>query len=599
MKLNPIRSPQKKLKFGVVDIETKNWTKFIVLGFCDGEKYLEFRSLKKFFNFLEENQEVETIFAHFGGKFDFLFLLEEVMKHEKYKIESIIPRGSSILSFDVHLRPGRHYIFRDSSALLPFSLKSVTENFGVENKKGEWDHSKTNGYSKELGEYLKSDCLGLFESLEKFYSWPLIEKAGPASTLAGQAIRVLRTYLDDELWGLGSNASDFCRLAYLGGRTEIFRPFCEKGPLYEYDVNSLYPFVMRNNIFPIGGGYFTYDFEKSKLGIYHASISTPPNIHIPVLGVLRDGKFIFPVGHFDGHWTSAELNYAESLGYKIKILKGYVFENSQTLFKDFIDDLYNIRLLSPKNSVADIIAKLLMNSSYGRFGMNLEKENVGFEIKERSIEYQLLKIGNRNVQLYKEPTTLKTFSHVAIAAFVTSYARIHMHKLFGHLGDDLFYTDTDSIFTTRKLEHSSSLGDLKFESEFDSAVFLLPKTYFARGLQKNKIAMKGFDRKKIQNFDFTDFQNALEGDLKRFKIQNDPKFATFKTALAQKKLVTMTKKSEKQLRAVYSKRLIYKKDGQFFTKPISLGGNQNAENRNDKNAEIQKSLGRNQKTRSR
>lgn len=583
MKLSPIGKPQKKILFAVVDIETMNWTTFIVLGFYNGENYVEFRSLKKFFQYLSVEQRTENIFAHFGGKFDFLFLLKEALRNVDCRVETLVPRGSSILYFSLHFKSGPKYVFRDSSALLPFSLKSITENFGVESLKKDWDHSKTKGYSKELGEYLKADCLGLFESLTQFYNWPMIEKAGSATTLAGQAIRVLRTFLKEELWGLNDKASAFCRKSYLGGRTEIFRPLCKKGPLYEYDVNSLYPSVMRDNYFPVGNGYFTYEYDKNHLGIYRADVIAPTSAHVPCLGIVYDNKYVFPVGKFEGYWTSVELEYAISQGYRVKIKKGYVFPEKRMLFKEFIDSLYAVRATSPKNSVSDIIAKLLMNSSYGRFGMDPEKENIGFELKEGVQEYQLLKIGGKNVQLYKEPIRLRTFSHVGIASFVTSYARIHMHRMFAKLGEELYYTDTDSIFTTRRLDSSQALGDLKLECEFDSAVFLLPKTYYARGFTRSKIAMKGFDKKKIQDFDFDDFHNALEGDLKRFKITTDPKFATLKTALAQQKIVAMTKKSEKQLKAVYSKRLIYKKDGEFFSKPITLKEKENAKRSSDRN----------------
>jgi hypothetical protein len=569
MKLSPIKKEQKSKTFAVCDIETMKWTKFIMLGFYDGKQFREFRSLKKFFNYLAEEQRTEEIFAHFGGKFDFLFLLKEAMRDERAEVETLVPRGSSLLYFTLKLA-GFSYSFRDSSALLPFALKSITENFGVDHKKGEWDHAKTKGYSKELAMYCMLDCVGLHEALTKFFEWPLIAKAGGATTLASQAMRVFRTFLDEDLYGLNDHASEFVRKSYFGGRTEIFRPLCEKGPLYEYDVNSLYPYVMREYDFPVGNGFFVYNFQRGKLGVYEAEVSCPDNIHIPALGVLHDGKFIFPVGDFSGVWTSAELEYAETLGYKIKVKRGYVWPLKKKLFEKFINALYEIRLTSPKNSVSDIIAKLLMNSSYGRFGMNLDKENIGFILKDGVTEYRVLKIGNKNVQLYKEPVRLKTFSHVGIATFVTSYARIHMHRLFGSLGSDLFYTDTDSIFTTRKMDHGKELGKLKFEAEYDSAVFLLPKTYYARGIQKSKIAMKGFDKKKISQFDFDDFHTALEGDLRRFKIENDPKFATFKTALAQKKLVTLTKKSEKQLKSQYNKRIIIRKNGEFFTQPIKM-----------------------------
>lgn len=567
-KLHPINKPQPSPEFAVCDIESMNWVNFIVIGHTsDGKDYYEFRSIKKYFEWLGTTK-IRTIFAHFGGKFDFMFLIRELLKNEKYKIGSIVPRGSSILYFDVIIND-ISFTFRDSSALLPFSLKSIAENFGVETQKQEWDHSKTKGYSKKLSLYLKSDCHALHQCLQKFYQWPLIKKSGPGNTLASQAMRVFRTYIKEDLNGQSKFESEFCRQAYLGGRTEIFKPFCKKGPLFEYDVNSLYPYVMSSNIFPTGPSHMTFEWEKNKLGIYKARV-TAPDIHIPVLGVVRDGKYIFPIGTFEGYWTSSELSYAKSKGYKIEIQNGIIFDHSENLFKDFITDLYSIRLSSPKHSVSEIIAKLLMNSSYGRFGINPNKENITFELEEGNIEYEMLRVKKRNIQLYKKPVILETFVHTAIAAFVTSYARIHMHRIYSLCGDALFYTDTDSLFTTKKLEESTDLGGLKLEWTWDSACFLLPKTYMAVSKNKVKRAMKGFQKRKIENFTLEDFKNGLEGDLKKFRIENEPKFATFKTALAQKKLVTMTKASTKQLKAIYNKRQIIKLNNELITRPLCL-----------------------------
>lgn len=564
-KLTPITSPKPSPAFQVLDIETMNWTKFIVLGIYNGEKYIEFKSLKKFMTFIKQQNHGLNCFAHFGGKFDFLFILKAALQDPDFKVQNIIPRGSSILGLEIHYRDTKHN-FRDSSALLPFSLKSLSENFGVKNTKKEWDHSKTKGYSAELSEYLKHDCLALYQCLEAFYAWPLIQKSGPAYTIASQALKVFRTYIKDTIPSLGIHASEFCRKAYLGGRTEIFKMKYEGEALYEYDVNSLYPFVMVNNPYPVDTGYGTFRRDKRKLGIYHARAHCPADTYLPCLGIIQDSKYIFPTGTFEGHWTGAELDYAETQGYKIKILRGHEFQTKKYLFKEYVDDLYSIRESSPKNSVSNILAKLLMNSLYGRFGLNLDRENICFEMKEGNQEYANIKVGKRNVQLWKEPVTINSFSHVAIAAHVTSYARIHMHKLMA--GKNVYYTDTDSIFTTDKLRESSVLGGLKKEHQYNSACFLLPKTYQARSDSKIKTAMKGFDCKKIHNFSFEDFQHSLEGELSHMKITNEPKFASLKTALAQKKIVTMTKGSTKQLRSMYSKRIII--NGGSDTKPIHI-----------------------------
>ena len=56
-------------------------------------------------------------------------------------------------------------------------------------------------------------------------------------------------------------------------------------------------------------------------------------------------------------------------GYKFKIIKGYTFNKGRP-FKNIIDDLYKLRLEYPKSDPMIYIAKLFMNSLYGRFGMN-------------------------------------------------------------------------------------------------------------------------------------------------------------------------------------------------------------------------------------
>ncbi len=180
-----------KTKFAVVDIETNNWTEFLVLGHYNNEKktFDHFDSLDAYLEFLESTDQPENIFAHFGGKFDFLFLIEAVVARQKGAIETIIPRGSSILTFD-YVTKSKTYRFRDSSALLPFSLKSICEAFKVEHNKLDWDHSKRKEITPALVKYLKHDCIALAEALESFYSWDLIQRAGPAFTMASQAMRV-------------------------------------------------------------------------------------------------------------------------------------------------------------------------------------------------------------------------------------------------------------------------------------------------------------------------------------------------------------------------------------------------------------------------
>lgn len=571
-----VLKPRRKIKeiehFGVIDIETMNWTKFIVLGAFDGAEYKEFRNITSFFKWISDGNGPNLYFAHFGGKFDFLFLLENAFRSKLVSVHSILPRGSSLLSIDFEIG-ARRVTFRDSSALLPFGLKTLTTEFNVKTKKGDWDHAKTKGYSKGLSEYLESDCRGLWEVLQLFYSQELLSGVQPAFTIASQSVEVFRQSLCvSQLESLNGFGEQFTRPAYLGGRTEIFRPLFSGKPhewLYEYDVNSLYPFILKSSDFPCGRPYMVNHLKKDLLGIYEAEVEAPEHLFLPVLGIIFEGKFVFPVGRFKGKWTSAELHLAISKGYKIIRARGIVFPGKARYFENFIDRLYALRLKSKKGSVQDITAKLIMNSLYGRLGLNPEKQKISFELKAGVKEFATFKAGRRNIILFTEPTRLTSFRNVAIAAFVTSYARIHLYKLMDGVQDALYYCDTDSIFTTREMPTGSELGALKLEAKHKNAVFLLPKTYSLEGMIR-KLKMKGFERKKTENFTHEDFKNYFDGTLKQLKAESPPKFATFKTALRQGKIVAMTKHSTKQIRARYDKRRIVFLDGKVTTVPLEM-----------------------------
>lgn len=568
--LDPLKDQTEKRKnkpYFVCDIESMSWIKFIMIGVYDGSNYFYFQDLRLFFDHCFARYNGWDGFAHFGGRFDFLFLLQEILKDGRYTVADMVPRGSGLLYLEVCLG-NRKICFRDSSALLPFGLKRLTENFGVDHKKQEFDVSRIQGFSRRLNTYCEYDCRGLFEVIEKFYKWPVIKRAGSAYTLASQAIRVLRTYIKEPIHGLSENLDAEIRPAYLGGRVEIFRPFYKgKAPLYSYDVNSLYPTVMKNHEYPNSFAYGTYEFEKNKPGFYNCDVDVPKNMYCPFLGTVSTGKYTFPTGKFKGLYTTAEINYARSLGVEIKTGEGYVFNNGGFIFKGFVDDLYSIRKSSVKNGVNDTIAKLLLNSCYGRFGLRLNRENIVFDDGTNGLkELRELTVGTKTYRLMTKEVKLEAFNNVAIAAYVTAYARIHMHKIYRECGTELYYTDTDSLFTTKKFETSQELGRLKLEDTVRSACFLLPKTYIAG----KKIVMKGFDNKKIKHFTIDDFYECLEGDLKSLKIIEEPKFATLRTALKNKQILTMTKGGTRQLRSVYDKRVIYKVGNEYESRPIHL-----------------------------
>jgi hypothetical protein len=62
------------------------------------------------------------------------------------------------------------------------------------------------------------------------------------------------------------------------------------------------------------------------------------------------------------------MNNAIKSGYTFEIIKGYTFDKA-IIFNDYVTQLYKIKESNIKGSSLYLIAKLLMNSLYGKFGM--------------------------------------------------------------------------------------------------------------------------------------------------------------------------------------------------------------------------------------
>ena len=271
-----------------------------------------------------------------------------------------------------------------------------------------------------------------------------------------------------------------------------------------YDVNSLYPYVMSTFDMPVGDPieiYFTdpeiVTDEWDRFGFFDAEVIAPDNLIHPILQIHHNNRTISPVGSLSGNFLSEELKNALKFGYKIIVSKGVQFQRAN-IFEGWVNDQYKLRLEHPKGSPMNFIAKILLNSLYGRFGM---KDDLGFFslltdkefsdiLKSKSSVEEIISFRDKHLVKFKSDITLdeeidSPFNNIniAIASAVTAYARIHMSQ-FKHptfLKDhniNLYYSDTDSLYfdgpIPDKYISSNRLGALKLEGEYSKAVFLAP-----------------------------------------------------------------------------------------------------------------------------
>ena len=579
-------------RFATIDIETQDWVNYV----CGEVYWLDKQGNEHHFetNKIDElliqcfrivaKHRIRNFVAHYGGKFDFLFFMGFFIPHPSFQVENIIPRGSSILSFDVTMRPSKHLenldfnipsgkiTFRDSSGLLPFSLGSLTKSFNVETLKGEMDFlfvedvynerpyvhkiledkrcvlfykgrqifsltkdmtrgtrisnlrywnterfhihrfrgkvSKVKPYKydknfmqkitfpiygkQDLLTYLHHDCKSLYQCIDKFFNSPLIRFSKRKWTTASQSVEVFRMFLKkplhsipDDHWAyIEGDVDHFVRLAYFGGRTEIFKPVFDhevlgKDFLSCYDVNSLYPFSMSKNPFPdrfLGWYSGKEAYDQFEMGVWRCKVRVPKNLYIPPLPIKFNERLIFPVGEFEGYWTKFELEYAKSLGCEIlEYHTGAIFENAGYIFKEFIDTLYNMRLEAKekKDNVTQMTMKLLMNSCYGRMGINKNRSKIiideGLFSNVRYVADIDTKFGTiRLSELEQKSSDL--FSNPVIACYVTSYARVHLHKQMNSVGEkSVYYCDSVTKDRMVLIEEEGFLKVVKIESVWDKA----------------------------------------------------------------------------------------------------------------------------------
>lgn len=112
----------------------------------------------------------------------------------------------------------------------------------------------------------------------------------------------------------------------------MFIPFnVDDQSLYVYDVNSLYPFVMKEFDYPIGNPtYFEGDIRninKDAFGIFYCTIESPNYLEHPIIQThvkTKNGiRTVSPLGQWNDWICSPEMDNAVKFGYKFKIIKGY------------------------------------------------------------------------------------------------------------------------------------------------------------------------------------------------------------------------------------------------------------------------------------
>jgi hypothetical protein len=177
------------------------------------------------------------------------------------------------------------------------------------------------------------------------------------------------------------------------------------------------------------------------------------NLEHPIIQIHHNNLTMSPLGEFEMMIYSEEMLNAQKYGYSFEILRGYYFDRKENIFKEYIQDLYNLRLSYDKAHPMNYIAKILMNSLYGRalargmddnFGKTTIMNNKEFSeyiektnITNLELINLISNIGDNHKIISSKSdyslTMLNSFYethnvNIAIASSITALARVHMSK---------------------------------------------------------------------------------------------------------------------------------------------------------------------------
>lgn len=513
------------------------------------------------FNFISENISPKSvIFSHNLGGFDGFFLFQGLLNNlDRKNIHTIIDKDNNFIQITATIK-GNKYVWRDSMRIFPVSLDKLCKSMGVDGKISKYDQ-RFNEFSlfnddillNQFIEYSLQDSIALFTAMERaqeLYLQNYQVDIGTIWSTSTLSLKIFRSkFLKETINSLTMKTDRYVREAYFGGATDHYKMYGEK--LYYYDVNSLYPYVMLNDM-PIEEIGYHDDLSswnlESFFGFCLAEIECPKDINIPLLPYRTvDNEVIYPTGKWTGIYFSEQLKAVIPHGYKIKLINGIEFTKDK-IFTEYVNHFYEIKENS--SGAERFLAKMQLNQLYGYFGRsqeilvtaNVNKHELEDLLLSRVVDkvieldneiFVVLMLGNLNDTMLNKISTnvdFKNFkrlersvkSHVGIAAAVTSDAQIEMIKYKTLPGYNCYYSDTDSVFLDKALPEEligNEIGEMKNELEslnaeyIDKAYFLGNKKYGyiytdKDNIQRTSTVIAGADRNSLN---FEDIESLSEG----------------------------------------------------------------------------------------
>jgi hypothetical protein len=493
-------------------------------------------SIDSFMDKMKElSAEKATVYFHnlkFDGEFIIYWMFTHGWLHVQEKKDrtncsfmTLISDKGAFYSMEIYFRmlKTRQYKikFLDSLKVLPLPVAEIARAFDlpIQKEEIEYDADRPVGHELTLAEisYLRNDCEIVARALEQLFKQELTKMTTAANAMNNYKEIISRKNFS--YWYPEPDYDADVRQSYRGGFTYADPRFTNReiGAGIVLDVNSLYPSVMYSKPLPYGDPiYFTGQYKQDNLfQLYVQMIRCNFRLkkdHIPTIQIKQSAAFMPTEYLTDSNGedvtmclTSVDLAlfFEHYDVFNLEFLSGWKWKASTMLFTDYIDKWYGVKQQATEdgNKPLRTIAKLMLNSLYGKFGMN-PKTRSKIPVYDRhsdSVRY-----------VYGEWEDRKPV-YIPMATFITAWARYTTITAAQSVYDRFLYADTDSLHLigTEIPEEIDvdpvRLGAWKHEATFTRAKYLRAKSYIEEIDGKLEVTCAGLpddchDQVTFENF---------------------------------------------------------------------------------------------------
>lgn len=456
-----------------------------------------------------------AIFYFHNLKFDWSYMEYYALKH---KINfRILERKGVIFS----VKFGKCEL-RDSLNLINCSLKEIGENYCTNYKKTSIDYEAADYLHDATAEevaYCFNDCYVLREGLNtwKHNLKELLLRTGATNaalcidkklTAAGIAFEAFKELSDYDNACPKTTIDEYNGLvgAYHGGYV-YSRPCGVCRNVIMMDCNSIYPFVYATKNLPYGYGHYSHDINELKQHeFYIVNIDISFELKAGYIPIIGDGFGKYGGTNYQAS-SNGEIINITVCSYDLELIEefyiccyevkyGYYWRTTNGFYKRYCD-IFMQEKKNAKTPVVRTLAKIMLNSPYGKTAMN------GLSEKKRYF------IGSDDVatsEIVGYEMNEETYQYLPQAISITAQARKYLLTTAQKIGfDKVVYMDTDSIKFVSADGHelneiwvdNKELGAWKDEGHPLYFKTIAPKKYIKYQDGKLDITCAGFNKKAL------------------------------------------------------------------------------------------------------